>query len=100
MALDYKKLSIEFTALLNKFFHEHTEDEIEQILKKYDDMENEDEDKLEFLKRDVKPYTCPICGGNGLVPNGFYNQTSGQWGTTSTTPETCRSCNGTGIVWG
>ena len=42
---------------------------------------------------------CPVCGGNGLVPCGFYNQTSGHWGTTSITPETCRSCNGTGVVF-
>lgn len=47
-----------------------------------------------------RPYTCPVCGGNGLVPNGFYTRTSEVWGTTSTVPDTCRSCNGTGIVWG
>jgi len=46
------------------------------------------------------PYRCPICGGNGIVPNGFYRQTSGQWSTTDIVPETCRTCNGTGIVWG
>jgi len=57
-------------------------------------------DKLDFLKRDKKPYVCPVCKGNGLVPCGFYNQTSGYWGTTSTAPEVCRSCSGTGIVWG
>lgn len=45
------------------------------------------------------PHRCPICGGNGKVPAGFYNQTSGDWITTSTEPETCLSCNGTGIVW-
>ena len=42
---------------------------------------------------------CPVCGGNGLVPNGFYNQYSGDWITSSVIPEMCRSCNGTGIVW-
>lgn len=42
---------------------------------------------------------CPVCGGNGLVPNGFYNTVSGIWSTTSITPETCRSCNGTGLVF-
>ena len=41
---------------------------------------------------------CPICGGNGLVPEGFYRQTSGCWGSTSTIPETCRSCGGQGYV--
>lgn len=45
------------------------------------------------------PSRCPVCGGNGIVPNGFYNQTSGHWSSTSTEPEKCRSCNGTGIVW-
>ena len=46
------------------------------------------------------PYRCPVCDGSGIVPNGFYNQTSGQWSTTDATPDVCRSCNGTGIVWG
>ena len=41
---------------------------------------------------------CPVCGGNGLVPNGFYNQTSGQWTSCSTLPGTCRTCNGTGVI--
>lgn len=45
------------------------------------------------------PHRCPVCNGNGLVPNGFYMQTSGDWSTSSITPETCRSCSGTGIVW-
>ena len=46
------------------------------------------------------PYCCPVCGGNGLVPNGFYNQVGGMWSSTDATPEKCRACNGTGIVWG
>jgi len=41
---------------------------------------------------------CPVCGGNGLVTNGFYNQTSGYWSTSSISPETCRTCNGTGVI--
>lgn len=41
---------------------------------------------------------CPVCGGNGLVANGFYNQTSGYWFTSSISPETCRTCNGTGVI--
>jgi len=45
------------------------------------------------------PATCPVCRGNGLVPNGFYRQTSGDWSSTSVTPEICRSCGGTGVVW-
>jgi len=47
----------------------------------------------------LTPYCCPVCRGNGLVPNGFYRQTSGDWATDSIVPETCRSCKGTGIVW-
>jgi DnaJ-class molecular chaperone len=46
-----------------------------------------------------RPFICPVCSGNGFVPNGFYNQTSGCWSSTSLEPEVCRSCNGTGIVW-
>ena len=46
------------------------------------------------------PYRCPVCRGNGQVDNGFYNQTTGDWSSTSTAPETCRSCQGTGVVWG
>ena len=46
------------------------------------------------------PHKCPICEGNGKVPNGFYRQTSGEWCTADATPEMCLSCMGTGIVWG
>jgi len=41
---------------------------------------------------------CPICNGNGLVPNGFYAQTSGRWSTSSTSAEQCQSCNGCGYI--
>ena len=41
---------------------------------------------------------CPVCGGNGLVPNGFYSQTSGCWPSTGTGGETCRSCGGKGYI--
>ena len=47
----------------------------------------------------MKPHICPVCKGNGLVPNGFYAQTGGVWSSTSTEPEKCRTCDGTGIVW-
>lgn len=47
-----------------------------------------------------KPYICPVCNGRGHVPNGFYSVVGGTgWTTSSITPEICRSCNGTGIVW-
>jgi len=42
---------------------------------------------------------CPVCGGNGMVPNGFYNTVTGIGSTTSIVPETCRSCNGTGVIF-
>lgn len=45
------------------------------------------------------PYRCPVCGGNGMVDAGFYSQTSGGWPSIGGT-EICKSCNGTGIIWG
>lgn len=47
------------------------------------------------------PHQCPICLGKGLLPHGFYAVTIG--GTTdsgSTEPEKCRSCCGSGLLWG
>ena len=41
---------------------------------------------------------CPVCGGNGLVPRGFYLQATGSWGDTGTASETCQSCQGQGYV--
>lgn len=49
------------------------------------------------IKEQKLPYRCPICGGNGIVPDGFYTQTSGNWSSSGTT-EKCRSCEN-GIVW-
>lgn len=46
----------------------------------------------------VGPYTCPICGGNGLVSAGFYNKVGDSWASSQTT-EACRSCSGTGVLW-
>jgi DnaJ-class molecular chaperone len=62
-------------------------------------MEIENEEIIEERKCLI-PHCCPVCGGNGLVPNGFYDQTSGVWSSTDITPETCRACGGTGIIWG
>lgn len=46
------------------------------------------------------PVKCPVCEGNGLVPAGFYDAPVGTPLTlSSTAPEKCRSCNGTGIIW-
>jgi hypothetical protein len=44
---------------------------------------------------------CPVCGGKGLVPKGFYDVSSNLgsiYKTTSITPETCRSCRGKGYI--
>lgn len=51
----------------------------------------------------MKPYKCPVCGGKGNVPSGFYDppQMTYEYPITSTvsTTETCKSCNGQGILW-
>ena len=52
------------------------------------------------VSKSLAPHRCPVCNGSGLVPNGFYMQTSSHWSTSSITPEICRSCGGTGVVWG
>jgi hypothetical protein len=44
------------------------------------------------------PFRCPVCGGNGLVAGSFYIKSGETW-TAANSTETCRSCNGTGIVW-
>ena len=57
---------------------------------------------LKYLKGEEKlesPHKCPVCNGTMVVPNGFYTQTSGQWLSTDVTPEPCRSCQGSGVVW-
>lgn len=47
---------------------------------------------------DKKPYCCVVCGGNGLVPKGFYQiVTSAEAGYEMGT-EMCRSCNGRGVI--
>lgn len=56
-------------------------------------------DKQQNITYHLQPHRCPICGGNGIVPSGFYNQTNGTWSSTNTT-EQCRSCKGSGIIWG
>jgi len=46
------------------------------------------------------PHRCPVCCGNGLVPPGFYLVPVGQtFVTTNSSPEQCRSCSGSGIIW-
>lgn len=41
------------------------------------------------------PHRCPICNGTCSVPAGFY--TCGV--SASTSPEPCRACKGTGVIW-
>lgn len=57
-------------------------------------------EEFNYPIKEKKPYTCPVCGGNGIVPNGFYLSTSGHVLTSSATPEQCKSCSGTGVLWG
>lgn len=47
----------------------------------------------------MQPYKCPVCDGRGFVPNGFYNTFSQGYISVNTSPETCRTCNGSGVVW-
>lgn len=62
---------------------------------KYDDSYNY-KPKIYNTNREVR--CCPVCGGNGIVSNGFYNHTSNTWVTSTTASEQCRSCNGKGYV--
>lgn len=43
------------------------------------------------------PFRCPVCGGRGIVPNGFYMIYADT--TNSSTAEPCRTCNGRGVIW-
>lgn len=47
------------------------------------------------------PHTCPVCKGRGKVPQGFYTAIgANDWAVSSTEPEQCRSCRGSGFLWG
>lgn len=50
----------------------------------------------------MQPFKCPVCGGCGTVPFGFYRNgvTDSSGSSTSTEPEKCKSCGGTGVLWG
>ena len=49
----------------------------------------------------TQPFICPVCLGTMKVPQGFYGlrDSFGGWTTNNMTPEPCRSCNNTGVVW-
>ena len=40
---------------------------------------------------------CPVCGGRGTVPQGFYYGVDNP-DTTDTSRETCRACGGRGVI--
>lgn len=46
-----------------------------------------------------RPFPCPVCLGKGTVNQGFYEGYSTSY-STSTGYIPCRSCGGSGIVWG
>lgn len=50
--------------------------------------------------KQLVPYRCPICLGSGNVPGGFYLVPAGHietWSSASSL-ETCRQCQGKGII--
>lgn len=47
-----------------------------------------------MLKTTTVPYLCPVCNGRGEVDGSFYGDDSTQLRVK------CRTCRGTGIVWG
>ena len=48
----------------------------------------------------AQPFTCPVCLGRGKVPNGFYGAVGVEmWSVSDLTPEPCKSCGETGVVW-
>jgi hypothetical protein len=54
-------------------------------------------------QREGKYYTCPVCAGTGQRQHGFYNDFGYNNGTTTFTCSgtvICRSCGGTGVIWG
>jgi hypothetical protein len=52
------------------------------------------------VSKSLTPFCCPVCGGNGIRPEGYYRQTTGVYTSSTISTEQCRSCNGTGVVWG
>jgi len=55
----------------------------------------------EQLPDDTKrPYCCPVCQGRLTMPHGFYEDIPrGSSTSNNTARETCRTCNGTGVIW-
>lgn len=59
-------------------------------------------DSVELKTFKKEPYKCPVCNGKGIVQAGFYSYPSsvGTYITTTIVPEKCRSCGGSGVLWG
>lgn len=53
-----------------------------------------------LLPIETKPHKCPICVGNQTIVTGYYRPTGNVLHGNGYEEETCRTCNGTGIVWG
>lgn len=51
------------------------------------------------ISQKKKPHVCPVCDGKGFVPSGFYEPVE-MWASSSASNQQCRTCNGTGLVWG
>ncbi len=49
-----------------------------------------------FRSKEVR--CCPVCSGRGFVSGGFYSATGNTWVTSTTAPDTCRTCGGKGYV--
>ena len=69
-----------------------------EFRKKLQGGSDDQENIAEFLFRNKTPHACPICGGKGFVPNGFYKDEAGSQ-TISISPETCQTCGGNCILW-
>lgn len=46
----------------------------------------------------MTPHKCPVCVGRGEVPVGFYGDPLAS--TSLSDDTTCRSCKGSGVLWG
>jgi hypothetical protein len=52
-------------------------------------------DKVRRVRQEVQePRTCPVCGGTGTVPLGFYGDKTAD----PNAVEPCRSCDSSGVV--
>ena len=71
---------------------------INELIEVVNDLQAEVKN-MNGYQHEVMPYECSVCGGNGLVTEGFYSQTSWTWATSGCGTEPCRSCKGTGVIF-